>query len=229
MRAGCKVKICGITSQLDGWLAAENGADYLGVVVEVPFSPRSLTREQAKKIVFSSPLPLAVLVYQPDFPCLESLVQELNPQIIQFLSPAGDLILRCKKMFPNLKLWQSLHLPPQGEMTDAQSLREEIKFYCDLGIDAIVFDTVKVINGEKRFGGTGRENDWLLVKQLISDCPAPAFLAGGITPANVSAAIKKVNPYGIDLCSGVEAWTGKKSVVKLAKLFKAVRREGQEE
>jgi len=226
MKAGCKVKICGITNLEDAGLAAREGADYLGVVVEVPFSPRSLTVEEAKELFPNVPLPGVALVYQISFSRLCTLIDTLKPAVVQFLSPAGEMLTRCKELFPTVKLWQSIHLPQAGELINYEEINKEVRDCCDAGADVIVFDTAAVIRGEKRFGGTGRQNDWQLVRELVRDCPAPVFLAGGINPANVREAIEVVNPAGIDLCSGVEARPGKKSAAKIRALMEAVRGKG---
>jgi phosphoribosylanthranilate isomerase len=79
--------------------------------------------------------------------------------------------------------------------------------------DYLLFDTG---------GGTGRVFDWNLLAAY--DRTRPFFLAGGITPANVAAAIAKSNPYAIDVASGVEARSGVKDHGKLKALFEAIQR-----
>lgn len=226
MKAGCKVKICGITNLEDAGLVFRAGADYLGVVVEVPYSPRSVTIEEAEEMFLHFLLPGVTLVYEMAFPRLRLLIDSVKPSAVQFLSPAGEMITRCKELFPAVKLWQSLHLPPAGELISRDFVDQQVKDCCRAGADVIVFDTAAVIGGEKRFGGTGSRSDWQLVRELVRDCPVPAFLAGGINPANVRDAIEIVDPAGIDLCSGVEARPGKKSAAKIKELMEAVRGKG---
>ena len=226
MRDGCKVKICGVTNKDDAELAAGAGADFLGVVVEVAFSPRSLTIEEALALFIKPPRPAVALVYQMPFTGVHYLIKTLRPAAVQFLSPAAEIIAQCKGLFPGLAMWQSIHLPPSGELTDLSEVHRQVAESCAAGADVIVFDTAAVIRGESRFGGTGQPSDWQLVRQLVADCPVPAFLAGGIDPDNVGEAIRLVQPAGIDLCSGVEASPGKKSVEKIESLIAAVREGG---
>jgi phosphoribosylanthranilate isomerase len=228
MKAGCKVKICGTTSIEDAWLAAREGADYVGVVVEVDFSPRSLTIEGAREIFAAFPGPAVALVYQMPWPRLCMLIDSLKPAAVQFLNPAADLLTRCKELFPGIQLWQSIHLPPENEPGDGPAVRHLLRDCIAAGADVIIFDTAAVIGGTARFGGTGCRSDWRLVRELVRDCPVPAFLAGGINPANVGEAIRMVKPAGIDLCSGVEILPGKKSAGKIRALMEAVQGKGND-
>ncbi|WP_347490744.1 phosphoribosylanthranilate isomerase [Desulfoscipio sp. XC116] len=228
MKDGCKVKICGITNVGDALLAAGEGADYLGVVVEVPYSPRSLTVEGAREIFSRAPRPAVALVYQISTERIQYLVESLHPHALQFLNPAQKIITWCKKEFPRIECWQSLHLPPAGEGSNREFISAQIRAGCAAGADVIVPDTAAVVDGTQRYGGTGRVSDWQIARELKEDCPVPVFLAGGIDPANVGAAIKAVNPDGIDLCSGVEAQPGKKSPDKLKALMQAVREANNE-
>ncbi len=71
------------------------------------------------------------------------------------------------------------------------------------------------------FGGTGQTADWSLASSLAA--LAPIFLAGGLTPENVGAALRQVQPWGVDVASGVEEAPGRKSAVKMAAFAQAVR------
>ena len=68
-------------------------------------------------------------------------------------------------------------------------------------------------------GGTGRPSDWHIASEISSKTKVPIILAGGLNPENVSAAIKRIKPYGIDVNSGVESRVGKKDRSMMEKLF----------
>ncbi len=93
------------------------------------------------------------------------------------------------------------------------------------GVDALLFDTAALSKGAMKFGGTGVTSDWDIVKELMDAMRGtlPIWLAGGINPDNVGEAIDRINPYGIDLCSGVEATRGKKDAAKLRSLMTTIR------
>jgi phosphoribosylanthranilate isomerase len=102
-------------------------------------------------------------------------------------------------------------------------LRALITQYRAAGVAAIVLDTLVKLKDTAIKGGTGQVCDWDIAQQLAAEALVPLFLAGGIGPANVRAAITAVRPYGIDLSSGVEQTPGKKDPRKIAELMRIVR------
>lgn len=226
MTSGYKVKICGTTNMEDAQITAREGADFFGVVVEVDFSPRSLTIEAAKPLFSSPPLPAVALVYNMPSDRVETLIQELNPFAVQFLSLAPtSFVTYLKQAYPEVEVWQSLHLPQAGETVDLEEFRKTVETSVTAGVDALLFDTAALSKGKMKFGGTGITSDWGIVKELMDSFrgTVPIWLAGGINPGNVAEAIDTINPDGIDLCSGVEATRGKKDAAKLTSLMKTIR------
>jgi len=230
MKAGCRVKICGITNMEDAKLAAAEGADYIGVVIEVSYSPRSQTVESAEPIFANAPVPAVALVHEMQPGRLTELVTRLKPFAVQFLSRDGaSMAGQLKKIAPGMEIWQSLFLPAAGDNAsafDPEVMLRQVEQCKEAGVDAVVLDTAAVINGVVRFGGTGTTGQWDQAARVVAGSPLPAFLAGGIKPENVREAVESVRPYGIDLCSGVELYTGKKSLAKLRSLMEEVQKAG---
>jgi phosphoribosylanthranilate isomerase len=200
----CGVKICGTTSLEDARLAAEAGADYFGVVVETDFSPRSLSIEQAVPLFTEPAIPAVALVFRMEPDRVRELIKTLQPHAVQFLNLVDlDFIRVLKEEFPAVELWQSVHLPEAGQAVDFEAFQQTVKDYVASGIDLLIFDTVAVLNGVAKFGGTGQVSDWELVKSLIDqvDTEIPIWLAGGVNPDNVGQAVTTVHPSGVDLCS----------------------------
>lgn len=228
MGAGCRVKICGTTRIEDALLSADAGADFFGVVVEVAFSPRSLSIEAALPLFTGPPIPGVALVFGMAPERIEAAVRRLRPFALQFLDPAPLPLLRhLKSAHPPLEVWQSVHLPQAGEGADVDRFRRAVDGFLEAGVDALLFDTVAVIGGKTKFGGTGRTSDWGLVRKLMDAAgrSLPVWLAGGIGPGNVARALEAVNPSGIDLCSGVEAQPGIKDPKKIRALMAAIRQQ----
>jgi phosphoribosylanthranilate isomerase len=226
MTSGYKVKICGTTNVEDAEMTARAGADFFGVVVEVDFSPRSLTIDAAKPLFSSSSLPSVALVYNMESSRVETLIQQLNPFAVQFLSLADPaFVTHLKNTYPTVEVWQSIHLPQAGETVDLENFQKTVQASLSGGVDALLFDTAALSKGKIKFGGTGVTSDWDIVRKLMDSIPGtvPIWLAGGINPHNVAEAVDKINPYGIDLCSGVEATRGKKDAAKLTSLMTNIR------
>lgn len=226
MMAGYKVKLCGTTNRADAEMAAEAGADWFGVVVETAFSPRSLTLEQAHALFVDPPLPAVALVYEMAETRLVELIETLTPAAVQFLDLAvPEMLRRLKAQFPQVELWQSIHLPPAGEPVDLEPVQQTVASYLEAGVDLLLFDTAATIQGKKKFGGTGMTADWGIIRQALDKIrgKVPVLLAGGINPETAAAGLEAVNPDGLDLCSGVEAAPGKRDPQKVQALMQSIR------
>ncbi len=220
----CKVKICGTTSIHDAGLAAEVGADYSGVLVDVVSSERSLSSKQATEIADNSPIPTVLLLYNRTTADIQGVVSQIQPFAVQLLGQETPQQVEELKSHVKCQFWKSVYLPAGSpEDVDMTAVRTQMREYRDAGADYLLFDTVDISVEPPRYGGTGKRYDWNIAAELISESPLPVYLAGGIRPENVKAAIEMINPYGIDLCSGVEASKGVKDNRKLEQLMHQVR------
>ena len=220
----CKVKICGTTTVLDARMAAKAGADYSGIVVEVPFSERSVPVDSAAEIVRQTAIPTVILVFDQPTDWVREAAAQIQPYAIQLLGHEPPADVETLKGTLSCKIWKSLFLPTENEPgADAKAIAAQIGRYIDAGADALLFDTAELKDGKARFGGTGNRSDWNLSAQLVQACKVPAFLSGGIRPENVREAIETVRPYGVDLCSGVEASKGVRDRGKLNRLMQNAR------
>ncbi len=205
-----RVKICGITRKEDLDAAVAAGADAVGFVVGVASSPRNVALEKAEKLIRQvPPFVKSVLVTVPrgidDF----EMYEKLNPDAIQIhgenLHTAASVRLKIPKTLligaVNAKLANALDV-----------VSELAKIF-----DAVLLDSFA--NG--RYGGTGIVHDWELskrVKQAIH--PKLLILAGGLTPENVAEAVRTVEPYAVDVSSGVERQPGIKDHKKISNFIK---------
>ena len=222
-----KVKICGTTSIQDAQMAADAGADYLGVLVDVPGSERSLMIDQALAIVESSRIPVVVLLSGKGVEGIISVVKVLHPFAVHLLGQMPYQAIRDLKERLDCQIWQTVYLPVRGQAeVDVAALEESMRSYAEAGADVIVMDTMSLAapRGKDapatiRYGGTGEVSDWDAAKRLVKAIQVPVFLAGGINPDNVREAIRKVDPYGVDLATGVEKSKGKRDPEKVKKLM----------
>jgi len=200
-----RAKICGITRVEDGIAAARSGADAIGLVF-VARSPRHVLPEQARAIAVALPpfVSTVALFVNPSVGEVEAVLKAVRPDLLQFHgeeSPDfcrafGVPYLKAFRVKPGVDLLQSaaLYGDAQGWLLDAWS--------------------------EAAHGGTGERFDWDLIPP---DLPRPVVLAGGLSPANVAAAIRRVRPWAVDVSSGVEAGKGIKDAALIAAFMKEVR------
>ena len=193
-----RVKICGLTSETDLETAVDAGADALGIICDVSVdTPREVSIERAKALVAAAPpFVTTVLVTMPSGPnrAIE-LVEEIEPDAIQYhgsIRP-GDLAYLRAKIDAQLLL-----------AVDADDA-ETAATYDDV-VDGLIVDTP----GEDGGGGTGETHDWEQTRLAAVDLESPLILAGGLTPDNVGDAVQTVEPFAVDVASGVEADGGVK-------------------
>jgi len=190
------VKICGTTNREDGLAAVQAGADALGFIF-VPTSPRVVTRDTVAEILTALPptvFTIGVVANEhPDF--LKGLLRVCPLQGLQFHGEEGPeevLAFRREVKF----LIKGIRVKNAGSLDQIPRYR---------GVDAVLLDAHRP---EKR-GGTGSSFDWSLAVQAKS-FGIPLIIAGGLNPSNVSGLIRAVQPFGVDVVSGVERSPGKK-------------------
>jgi len=210
------LKICGNTTIEDVRLVGASGADYCGILVNVAFSERSLSLQRAVELASESKIPNVILVCDLKIEEIEKVAAEIKPFAVQLLGHESPEFVRELKPGLQCRIWKTIHLP----IVSGQASPEE---YVKAGADALLVDSVDTSEGFQRLGGTGKVADWKTAAAIVKAVSTPVFLAGGINPGNVEKAITEVRPYGIDLCSGVEASRGKKDSEKLRNLVKNFR------
>jgi phosphoribosylanthranilate isomerase len=203
-----KVKICGITNLPDGMAAAEAGADALGFVFYEQ-SPRHISVEAAGAIIRQLPpfvMKVGVFVNAPQDLVVRA-SRECGLNLLQF---HGD-------ESPEYCLQFGLMSMKAFRIRDASSLQGLQNYHTD----AWLLDAYS----PGKPGGTGETFNWDIAFEA-RNLGRPIFLAGGLTPENVAAAVLRARPYGVDVSSGVEAAPGKKDHVKVGAFIKAAKSVG---
>ena len=201
------VKICGITNYEDAAMAVDLGATALGFIFAN--SPRQITPQKARDIIhIIPPFVKTVGVFVNEGPaeireimhyCGLDLVQlhgDESPDLCHALMPSTIKALRIK---------------------DVSSIQSSLAYQGK--VRALLLDTY----AKDKAGGTGLTFDWRLAIK-IKELGIPIILAGGLGPSNVDSAIRTVEPYAVDVNSGVEECPGKKSPMLMKDLMKRVRR-----
>ena len=200
-----KVKICGVTTVVDALAAAEAGADMIGLMFYEQ-SPRHITLAQAAEISRALPpfvLRVGVFV-NPQEALVTRAIGECNLSLLQF---HGDETSEFCTQFGLMSM-------KAIRVRDAESLKTLENFQTD----AFLLDA----HSKSGLGGTGEKFNWDLAV-AAQKFGKPIFLAGGLTPENVAEAVKKVQPFGVDVSSGVESAPGKKDHAKLKAFIEAAK------
>ena len=203
-----KIKICGLTNAEDASAAVEAGADAVGFVFHKK-SPRCAETAAVKAIVKELPpfvLPIGVFVNE-DAKVVRDIMDSCGLTLAQL---HGDETAAYCEMLgrPVLKAIR---------IRDRRSFLALAEFQGRAGVRGFLIDAFS----PDAYGGTGQVADWSLAAEAAS--AATILLAGGLTPLNVSDAIRRVRPYGVDVSSGVEVSPGKKDHAKLRAFVQAAR------
>jgi phosphoribosylanthranilate isomerase len=186
-----RVKICGITRVGDGLAAAQHGADAIGLVFWSG-TPRFVEVGRAREIADALPpfVTKVALFVNPDAADVRAILAAVPIDLIQFHGTETPDFCRAFGR-PYLK---AVH------MKDGVDLLEYAALYEDAA--GLLFDSYWP--GDLP-GGTGRAFDWSRLSPAVrAKLPAPVILSGGLDPSNVTAAIRTVHPWAVDVSSGVE-------------------------
>jgi len=199
------VKICGITSPDDALAAAEAGADAIGLMFYEK-SPRNISLKQAAEIAQQLPpyiIKVGVFVNAEE-ETISRAIGDCGLNILQF---HGEETPEFCQLFPVMTI----------KAFRIQNV-ESLKLLPEYGTDAWLLDAYV----PHQLGGTGATFNWDLAIEA-KNLGRLIFLAGGLTPSNVAEAIRKVQPYAVDVASGVESAPGKKDHAKVREFVRAAK------
>ena len=200
-----RVKICGITRPVDALAAAAAGADAIGLVF-AEGSPRCISVDQARAICAALPPFITVvgLFVDATVERIRTVLGQVPLALLQF--HGRETPEQCRVYGrPYIKAIHIAVVDPQIQL--------QVRKYGDAA--GFLLDTYS----PEAAGGTGQVFDW---RRAPRDLDRPLILAGGLTPANVADAIKQVQPYAVDVSSGVEQSKGIKDAAKIAAFLRSV-------
>lgn len=212
-----KIKICCISSKQEAAQAISFGASAIGLVGKMPSGPGPIADELIKSIAASVPPPIATFLLTSE-QTAAGIVAHHERTLTNTVQIVDELLGReygaIRSALPHVKLVQVIHVVGESSVDEAAELAEFV--------DAILLDSGNPTLAVKELGGTGRRHDWRLSRKIVETCGKPVFLAGGLNAENVREAIETVQPFGLDICSGVRT-EDKLDPTKLEKFFEAVR------
>jgi phosphoribosylanthranilate isomerase len=179
-------------------MAIEAGASAVGLVSAMPSGPGPIAEELIAEIAATIPPGVSSFLLT----CL----QDANSIIEQQRRLRVNTIQICDRLtegsyqdlregLPGISLVQVVHVTGPEAVDEAIAVAPHV--------DAVLLDSGNQSLAIKELGGTGRTHDWTLSRKIRESIEVPLFLAGGLNPANVAAAIREVQPFGVDVCSGL--------------------------
>lgn len=193
-----RIKVCCIESADALAMAVGHGADALGFVGPMPSGTGILRLDAARALIARVPPGVASFLLSSSVDA-DQLVEEARLtgtgvlQIVDRVPSAAHEALR--RALPALRIVQVVHV--EGEAAVGEALEVAGR------VDAVLLDSGSRAGPVALLGGTGAIHDWAISREIAGRCPVPVWLAGGLTPENVTAAIRTVRPFGVDLCTGL--------------------------
>jgi phosphoribosylanthranilate isomerase len=214
-----RVKICCIASVDEAWMAIEAGASAVGLVSAMPSGPGPIPESLIAEIAAQIPPGISsfLLTCHQEAAAIIDQQRRLRVNTIQLCDrlPAG-VHRELREALPGVALVQVVHVTGSEAVNEAIAVAPHV--------DAVLLDSGNQSLKIKELGGTGRTHDWSLSRKIREAIDVPLFLAGGLNPQNVAAAIREVQPFGIDVCSGLRI-NGSLDQQKLSEFFTQTKTE----
>lgn len=219
-----RLKVCCIATRDEAHLAIALGADALGLVSAMPSGPGVVDDTTIRTVAEVVPPPIATFLLTSRLDAAAIVVQAraagVNTLQLVDAVPIPDL-LALREQLPAVRLVQVIHV------LDAASVAEAVAVLPY--VHALLLDSGNPRLATKELGGTGRIHDWALSRRIREAADAvamPVFLAGGLRAENVGEAVRAVQPFGLDVCSGVRT-DGQLDATKLAAFVRGMREADQ--
>jgi phosphoribosylanthranilate isomerase len=211
-----RVKICCIASVAEARMAIEHGASAIGLVSAMPSGPGPIPEELIAEIAATVPPGVSsfLLTCRQDTASIIDQQRRLRVNTIQICDRLADGSHdELREALPGVSLVQVVHVTGPESVDEAIAVAPHV--------NAVLLDSGNQSLAIKELGGTGRTHDWTLSRRIREAIDVPLFLAGGLNPTNVAVAIREVQPFGIDVCSGLRT-NGALDRQKLEAFFNSV-------
>ena len=193
-----RVKICCISSVDEANTVIALGVDAIGLVGNMPSGPGVISDELIKTIAASVPENIDTFMLTCET-SVKKIVEHHSRTLTNTIQLVDELkegtYFDIRASLPSVKLVQVIHVLDDKSVDEAVRISESV--------DALLLDSGNPSLEVKELGGTGRTHNWSLSRKIVERSSVPVYLAGGLNVHNVQKAIEVVQPYGVDLCSGV--------------------------
>lgn len=194
-------------------MAIRHGASAIGLVSEMPSGPGVISEDLIANIASIVPPSISsfLLTSNQDADAIIAQQRRTRVNTIQICDWVDlGTYNRLRNAMSGVSLVQVIHVTGPEAVDEAVSVAPYV--------NGILLDSGNQTLPVKELGGTGRTHDWSLSRTIRESVNVPIFLAGGLTPENVVSAIHQVEPFGVDVCSGVRT-DGRLDTVKLSNFF----------
>ena len=213
-----RIKICCIGSVAEAQLAVAHGASALGLVSEMPSGPGVIPDDQISAIVATVPkfIGTFLLTSRTESAPIVEHIRRCGTNTVQLVDAVGENVYQdLRRELPDIRIVQVVHVTGDAAIEEARRIAGRV--------DALLLDSGDPTLEIKELGGTGRTHDWNRSRQIVEFVKCPVFLAGGLNHRNILDAVRQVQPYGVDICTGVRT-EGRLDPLKLTDFFAAIRR-----
>ncbi len=218
-RAGSatRVKICCIGSIEEAWLAIDLGASALGFVSKMPSGPGPIDEALIAEIVATVPPGLSTFLLTSETSAEPIIEQQRRTRVntIQLVDAVEQGTHEAlHRALPGVSIVQVIHVADSESVDEAMLAARHV--------DALLLDSGRPGLAVKELGGTGRVHDWEISRRIRDTSLVPVYLAGGLNPSNAAEALRAVEPFALDVCSGLRT-NGDLDPVKAAAFMARVR------
>jgi len=215
--AQTRIKVCCIASEEEAALAIAMGASAIGLVSRMPSGPGPIPEARIRDIARIVPPGISTFLLTSETTAEPIIAQQRycgtnTLQLVDEVEPGVHAVLR--DALPGIKIVQVIHVRDENAVTEARQVSPQV--------DALLLDSGNPSLATKELGGTGRAHDWAVSRRIRDAVEVPVYLAGGLNPLNVGKAIGQVQPFGVDVCSGLRT-DGRLDAEKLEQFMHAVR------
>ncbi len=195
-----RVKICCIASWAEAQAAINAGASALGLVSAMPSGPGVIAEEAIAEIARRIPPPIGtfLLTSATSADTIAAQQRRCGANTLQLCDYVDAAVYRqLRRELPGIALVQVIHVTGAEALELAREAAEHVQ--------ALLLDSGNPSLPVKELGGTGRTHNWAISRRIREAAGIPVFLAGGLTAGNIAQAVAVVDPFGVDLCSGVRS------------------------
>jgi len=193
-----RFKVCCIATIEEAEVAINHGASAIGLVSEMPSGPGVISDDRIEEIASQVPPCVSTFLLTSSRKVDEIVGQQRKfgvdtIQLCDGLPP--EHISKLRLLMPGVSIVQVIHVVGDEAIDQARMAAR--------AAHALLLDSGNPSKAVKELGGTARIHDWAVSRKIRDEVEIPVWLAGGLTPDNVGEAVRQVQPFGVDVCSGL--------------------------